>query len=61
MMIRLWILHKSYNTKRWWRNMDNRTLDYLHIGEDNHMRFIHMNKKCRIDCVGQYPKVFKYW
>lgn len=53
--------HYTFKTKRWWRNMDNRTLDYLHIGEDNHMRFIHMYKKCRIDRVGQYPKVFKYW
>lgn len=41
--------------------MDNRILNYLHIGEDNHMRFIHMNQKCRIDRVGMPPQVMKYW
>ena len=61
MMIRLWRLHKSYNTKRWFRNMDNRILNYLHIGEEFNMRTIHMNQKMQIDRVGDYPKVFKYW
>lgn len=61
MTIITWGFHQTWNTKRWFRNMDDRILNYLHIGEEFNMRTIHMNQKCRIDRVGQYPKVFKYW
>lgn len=53
--------HRTWNVKRWWQNMDNRILNYLHIGEDNEMRFIHMNQKCRFDRVGVYPYLGKWW
>lgn len=52
--------HRTWNVKRWWQNMDNRILNYLHIGEDNHMRFIHMNEKCRLDRVGVYPRCWRW-
>lgn len=41
--------------------MDNRILDYRHMGEDNNMRWIHMNQKCRIDRVAPYPKIIICW
>ena len=43
--------------KNWLKNMNNRNLDYLHIGEDFHMRTIHMNHKCSIDRIGVYPHI----
>lgn len=49
--------HYSFKTKRWWRNLDNRILNYRHMGEDNLIRFAHMDHKCRIDRVGVYPRV----
>lgn len=55
------MIHQTWNAKRWWRNMDNRILNYLHMGEDNNMRWIHMNQKCRIDRVGVYPYLGKWW
>lgn len=55
---KLWRTHQSYNNKRWWRNMDNRTRNYWHIGEEFHMRTIHMNQKCRLDRVGIYPYLY---
>ena len=51
--------HYTFKTKRWWRNMDNRILNYLHMGEDNDMYLIHMNQKCRIDRVAPYPYIQK--
>ena len=52
--------HYTFKTKSWWRNMDNKTLDYLHIGEDNHMRFIHMYHRCRLDRVAPHPYFGKW-
>lgn len=57
---KLWRNHQSYNYKDWWRNMDNRTLNYRHIGEEFHMMTIHMNKKCSIDRIGIYPCIEKW-
>ena len=51
--------HYSFKTKRWWRNMDNRILNYLHMGEDNDMHIIHMNQKCRLDRIAPYPYIQK--
>lgn len=31
------------------------------MGEDNNMRWIHMNEKCQLDRVGMYPKVINCW
>lgn len=53
--------HYTFKTKNWWRNMDNRILNYRHMGEDNNMRWIHMNQKCRIDRVAPYPKIIIFW
>ena len=61
MTIVTWKFHQTWNTKRWWKNMNNHVLNYLHIGEDNYMRWIHMNQKCRIDRVAPYPKVINCW
>lgn len=52
--------HQTFKVKRWWFNMNNRVLNYLHIGEDNHMRFIHMNEKCRLDRTGVYPRCLRW-
>ena len=46
--------------KSWYRNMDNQCINFLHIGESNHLRFIHMNQKCRLDRVGVYPRVLRW-
>lgn len=53
--------HYTFKTKRWWRNMDNRILNYLHMGEDNNMRFIHMNHRCRLDRVAPCPCIWMGW
>lgn len=53
-------LHQTYKNKSWWRNMDNKTLNYWHIGEEFHMRTIHMNHKCRVDRMGIYPYLAKW-
>lgn len=53
-------LHKSSEVKRWWWNMNNIIINYHHIGEDNDMRFIHMNGKCRLDRIGMYSSVFRW-
>ena len=52
--------HYTLKTKRWWRNLDGRILNYLHIGEDFHMWTIHMNQKCRWDRVAPYPYLGKW-
>ena len=52
---KLWKLHQGYCNKFWWRNMNNIIINYRHKGEETHIRFIHMNKKCRIDKVGIHP------
>lgn len=57
---KLWRCHQGLKYKDWWRNMDNRTRDYLHIGEEFHMRTIHMNQKCSIDRMGVYPCIEKW-
>lgn len=51
--------HRTCKVKRWWLNIDNKTLNYLHIGEDNNMRWIHMDNKCRLDRVAPYPYIQK--
>ena len=53
---RLYILHQ----KAWWRNMNNIVRDYRHKGEETDIRFIKMNKKCRIDRIGIYPYLGKW-
>lgn len=36
--------------KDWWRNMDKTVMDYHHMGEENHMYFVHMlTPKQRVD------------
>ena len=53
---KLWCEHQSSNVKLWWRNIGNkRPIDCLHMGEENHIRWIHMNHPCRIDRVAPYP------
>lgn len=52
--------HMTLKTKTWFRNMDNRILDYRHMSEDNLIRFAHMDHKCRIDRVGGYPRVWRW-
>ena len=51
---RLYILHQ----KAWWRNMNNIIINYRHKGEETDIRFINMNKKCRIDRKGIHPYPF---
>lgn len=46
--------YKCYQ-KAWWRDMDNIIINFRHIGAATHMRFIHMNNKCRLDRVARYP------
>ena len=50
----------TLKTKTWFRNMDNRILDYRHMSEDYLIRFAHMDHRCRIDCVGVYPCVWRW-
>ena len=52
--------HYTFKTKRWWRNLDGRILNYLHMGEDNNMRFIHMYQRCRLDRVAPHPYYGKW-
>lgn len=52
-------LRYTVKTKRWYQNMDNIMINYLHIGEETHMRFINMYKKCRLDRVACSPKNFR--
>ena len=40
--------------------MNNIVRDYRHKGEETDIRFIKMNKKCRIDRVGIYPYLGKW-
>lgn len=46
--------------KTWYFNMNNIVVNYLHMGEDNDMYLIHMNKKCRIDRLGGVSRVWRF-
>lgn len=49
-----------FKCKSWYFNMNNMIVNFLHMGEDNCMRFIHMNDKSRIDRVACRPKIFRW-
>ena len=46
--------------KTWFFNMNNIFVNYLHMGEDNDMYLVHMNKKCRIDRLGGVSRVWRF-
>lgn len=46
--------------KTWFFNMNNIVVNYLHMGEDNDMYLVHMNKKCRIDRLGGVSRVWRF-
>ena len=48
-----------FKQKPWYCNMNDIVLNYLHCSEDNLVRWIHMNHRCRLDRLGGVCKCFR--
>ena len=46
--------------KSWYHNLLRVVINYRHRSEANAMYTIHMNHRCRLDRMGDYPSVWRW-